>query len=293
MDIVESMIDSGQPGPGWKSTKHLTLARELASAFSAFPHVEAVAVGGSLASQMADASSDIDLYVYTTSVIPLPAREAIVAQRGSSRADLNLQFWDLGDELIDGPTGIEVDVIYWDTAWITEQIERVLVHHQASVGYTTCFWNTVRNSLPLYDRHVWFARLQARCQCPYPEPLRRAVIAKNYPILRDVIPAYLHQIEKAIQRRDLVSVNHRVAALLASYFDVLFALNAIPHPGEKRLLEVATERCAKRPPAMREHVEEVLRLAATEDPTLIQAVNRLIDNLDALLLKEDFALPLL
>jgi len=266
-----------------QTSPHLTLARELAAAFSAFPRVEAIAVGGSLASQAADAGSDIDLYVYTTSVIPLSAREALVAQRGSSRADLNLQFWDLGDEWIDGPTGIEVDVIYWDTTWITEQIDRVLVHHQASVGYTTCFWNTVRNSLPLYDRNGWFTRLQTQCQCPYPEPLRRAIIAKNHPILRDVIPAYLHQIEKAVQRRDAVSVNHRVAALLASYFDVLFALNAIPHPGEKRLLEIVSEHCAKRPPAMREQVEEVLRLAATGNATLVQAVNRLIDDLDALL----------
>lgn len=273
-----------------KTSPCLTLARELAVAFSAFPQVEAIAVGGSLASQTADAGSDIDLYVYTTSVIPLHAREALVAQRGFSRADLNLQFWDLGDEWIDGPTGIEVDVIYWDTSWITEQIDRVLVHHQASVGYTTCFWNTVRNSLPLYDRNGWFARLQARSQCPYPELLRRAIIAKNYPILRDVLPAYLHQIAKAIQRRDLVSVNHRVAALLASYFDVLFALNAVPHPGEKRLLEIATECCAKRPPAMREQVGAVLRATANADETLIRAIDRLIDDLDIILLQAGFDL---
>jgi hypothetical protein len=269
---------------------HLTLARELATAFSAFPQVEAVAVGGSLASGSADAGSDIDLYVYTTSIIPLPAREALVAQRGASRADMNLQFWDLGDEWVDGPTGIEVDAIYWDTAWITEQIDRVIVHHQAGVGYTTCFWNTVRNSLPLYDRDGWFARLQARCQCPYPEPLRRAIIAKNYPILRDVIPAYLHQIQNAVRRHDTVSVNHRVAALLASYFDVLFALNAVPHPGEKRLLEIATERCAKRPPAMREQVEAVLRATVDADETLVHAIDRLIDDLDVILLQEGFDL---
>ncbi|MGC9395946.1 MAG: nucleotidyltransferase family protein [Anaerolineae bacterium] len=273
-------------------SSHLILARELAASFSAFPHVEAVAVGGSLASGAADAGSDIDLYVYTTSVIPLPAREALVAQRGFSRADLNLQFWDLGDEWVDEPTGIEVDVIYWDTAWIAEQIDRVLVHHQASVGYTTCFWNTVRNSVPLYDRQGWFAHLQARCQMPYPEPLRRAIVAKNYPILRDVIPAYLHQIQHAVRRHDAVSVNHRVAALLASYFDVLFAVNAVLRPGEKRLLEIATERCTKRPPAMREQVEAVLRAAADvdADETLVHAIDHLIDDLDVILLQEGFDL---
>lgn len=270
---------------------HIDLARELATIFSAFPQVEAIAVGGSLASQAADAGSDIDLYVYTTSVIPLPAREALVAQRGTSRADLNLQFWDLGDEWIDVQTGIEVDVIYWDTCWIAEQIDRVLVHHQAGIGYTTCFWNTVRNSLPLYDRSGWFACLQAQCQCSYPEPLRHAIIAKNHPILRAVIPAYLHQIQNAVRRHDSVSVNHRVAALLASYFDVIFALNAIPHPGEKRLLEIATKRCAKLPQAMCEHIEHVLRATASADETLVQAINRLIDGLDALLVKEGFRNP--
>jgi hypothetical protein len=48
--------------------------------------------------------------------------------------------------------GIEVDVIYWDTAWIEEQLERVIVRHQASMGYSTCFWNTITKAVPLFDR---------------------------------------------------------------------------------------------------------------------------------------------
>jgi hypothetical protein len=264
------------------------LARWIAELFSTCPNVEAIALGGSQTRGTVDPSSDIDLYVYTTAEIPLRDRLAIMDQSGATRADLNMRFWDLGDEWYDAETGIEVDIIYWDTSWIEEQLNRVLVHHQASTGYTTCFWSTIRNSLVLYDRTGWFHALQEKSEQPFPEELRRAIIAKNHPILRRVIPAYLHQIEKAIERGDLVSINHRVAALLASYFDVLFALSRVPNPGEKRLLERAAQCCAKIPEDMSSQVDDVLRAACAADATLITKVNTLVDGLDRLLQEQGF-----
>ena len=112
----------------------MSLAHRIADLFSAFPNVEAIALAGSQASGAVDRDSDIDLYVYTTSVIPLSDRVAIVEKLGATRSDLNLQFWDLGDEWYDAETGIEVDIIYWDTSWIEGQLDRVLVEHQASIG---------------------------------------------------------------------------------------------------------------------------------------------------------------
>lgn len=265
------------------------LAFKLAGMFSALPQVEAVALAGSQTSGSVDRISDIDLYVYTTGLIPLADRQSLLAASGgASRADMDLQFWDSGDEWFDAETGIEVDVIYWDTAWITEQLDRVLVHHQAGMGYTTSFWHTIQNSKVLFDRRGWFAGLQEKAAQPYPEELRLEIIRKNQPVLRSVIPSYLHQIEKAIQRGDLVSLNHRVAALLASYFDVLFALSRLPNPGEKRLLQIAAERCPCLPLGMREQVEDVLRAAASLEGDLPGKINRLVDNLDRLLVEEGF-----
>jgi len=258
--------------------------------FGSFPSVEGIALAGSQAAGAVDQDSDIDLYVYITSVIPLNGRVAIVEKLGATRSDLNLQFWDLGDEWYDEETGIEVDVIYWDISWIERQLDRVLVEHQASTGYSTCFWHTIRNSLILYDKSDWLHRLKEKSAVPYPEPLRRAIIAKNHPVLRRVIPSYLHQIEKAMRRNDLVSINHRVAALLASYFDVLFALNRLPNPGEKRLLKAASERCAKVPREMVNQVEGVLRAVSLADRSLIARIEELVDGLDQLLLEEGFDL---
>ncbi len=260
------------------------LARRAGGLFAVLPQVEAVALGGSRAGGNADASSDIDLYVYTRSEVPLPERERIVERLGgASRSSLGLTFWGPGDEWFDAGTGIEVDVVYFDASWMVDQLRRVLHDHQASLGYTTCLWHTVRHAQVLHDPHGWHRTLQAEAAQPYPEALRRNIIALNQPVLRDVIPSYLHQIEKAVQRRDLVSANHRLAALLASYFDVIFACNRVLHPGEKRLLASATALCQALPVDMGEDVEAVLRSAATPGEDLLRHLNRMLDRLDLML----------
>ena len=273
-----------------QETPHLLLAREIAGRLNRFPMVEAIALSGSQTAETIDAASDIDLYVYGKEPVPLAERKKMVNELGASRADLNLSFWDTGDEWFDLKTGIEVDVMFWDPQWIEDQLRRVVSAHQPSMGYTTCFWHTILNSQILFDRKGWFAGFQARYQVPYPEPLRRAIISKNQSVLRTVIPSYLGQIKKALKRDDLVSVNHRVAGLFASYFDVLFALNRLTHPGEKKLVNIASQICRILPENMEEQVRAVLQAAASEAELLVPRIEALLDNLDEVLLKEGFNL---
>ncbi len=259
------------------------LARRVAVSYAGLPPVLAVALAGSVAAGVGDANSDIDLYVYSTTPLELEARRAI-AERDAARADVDNRFWEPGDEWIDRETGIKVDVTFRHPGWIEEQLDRVLRRHQASTGYSTCFWYNVLNSQSLFDRDGWYARLQAGAQQPYPEALRRAVIAKNYPILNQKLSAYSHQIESAARRDDWVSINHRVAALLASYFDILFALNRLPHPGEKRLLRAVEEGCKKYPPTVRADVERLVRANASD--SVQSGVTGLVQGLDQLLAAE-------
>lgn len=271
-----------------KSSIHLNLANKIADQFRTITCVEAIALGGSQTSGSLDKHSDIDLYIYTSEMIPLKARQAIVEKLGATKADLNLTFWDLGDEWFDLETGIEVDIIYWDRAWIEAQLDRVLVSFQASMGYTTCFWFTVLNSKILFDRRGWFASLQEKCNRSYPVELKRAILAKNHPVLRSVIPSYYNQIKKAIDRRDLISINHRLASLFASYFDVLFALNKVLNPGEKKILEFVSPHCKKVPLNFKQHVESVLHSAATGSDALLYQLDDLLDGLDDLMIEEGF-----
>jgi hypothetical protein len=168
------------------------------------------------------------------------------------------------------------------------QINRVLCDHQASLGYTTCFWYTIQHSQVLHDPRGWYQALQDQCQQDYPEALRHNIIALNHPVLRNIIPSYTYQITKAAKRRDLVSINHRLAALFASYFDVIFAISRAPHPGEKRLVSRALAQCQKLPIEMASDIAAVLGASATADPKLLTRLTSLLDRLDQLLLKEGF-----
>jgi hypothetical protein len=54
--------------------------------------------------------------------------------------------------------------MYRHARWIEEQLDRVLVRHEASVGYSTCFWYNVLHSNALFDRAGWFEALQRRAR---------------------------------------------------------------------------------------------------------------------------------
>ena len=240
----------------------LEQVRKIAQQLGNHSAVIAVALAGSRAAASNTSNSDFDLYVYATAEVPIDFRRALAGPC----AEIDNRFWEPGDEWIDATTGARFDVMFRSPAWIEDQLDRVLVRHEASIGYSTCFWYNVLHSQALYDPQSWYQQLQQRARVPYPEALQRAIVAKNWPILRKNQSSYHRQIELALGRGDAVSVQHRTTAVLASYFDIWFALARQPHPGEKRLLQHLPEP------------EAALVRAVIQAPP-----NRLLDNLDRLL----------
>ena len=92
---------------------------------------------------------------------------------------------------------------------------------------------------------------------PYPKELKNNIIEKNMSLLSGLLPSYDGQINKAVNRGDLVSINHRTAAFMESYFDVLFALNECTHPGEKRLISLAKKNCRILPENFEENINKL------------------------------------
>jgi hypothetical protein len=260
------------------------LAEEIAEQFAQLPQVTAVALAGSLTGTLSDVRSDIDLYIYSWKPIPLLQREDI-ARHTSRQPQLNNHFWEDGDEWIAEEANIAVDITYRSPAWIEEQLNRVLVQHQVSLGFSTCFWANVLKSNVLYDHEGWFTNLKKNADQPYPEALRRAIVAKNHPVLHTLVAsAYSHQLEKAIRRGDVVHIHNRIEAILASYFDILYAVNHQPHPGEKRLVQYA-EEFSTLPFGFPEDVQTLITSVCTPEQ-MMPIATRLFDRLDELLIGE-------
>ena len=252
------------------------VVQRVAEKFGGLPQVVAVAVGGSRGAGVHDARSDVDLYVYSLGEISLEFRREL----GGPAAEIANRFWEPGDEWIDAASGLHFDIMYRSPSWIEDQLDRVLVRHEASLGYTTCFWYNIIHSDALIDPRGWYAMLQQRAGVPYPEGLRRAIIEKNLPVLRHNRSSYRVQIARALERNDLVSRQHRVTALLASVFDILCALDRKPHPGEKRLLDYT-------PKALAELVRGIIKA----ESDLMERIDILLDAIEERVEAECLAVP--
>ncbi len=259
-------------------------AEKLATAYSTIPQVKAVALAGSrTGSSEPDASSDIDLYVYQDGEIPISARQQI-ASENSAETEIGNRFWEEGDEWLARKPPVKVDVMFRHTGWIEEEVARVFDRHEARLGYSTCFLYNVQTCIVLYDREGWLDGLKTRVSRAYPDALRDAILAKNHPVLRNSHSAYFRQIEVAAGRGDLVSLNHRVAALLASYFDIIIAVNRTAHPGEKRLVRFVQERCALKPESFAENVGSLLVAVPQGERVVVEKTSALLGALDGWLL---------
>ena len=246
------------------------VADTIAARYAALPEVRAVTLSGSRTGVLHTADSDLDLYVYADPPVSLSDRAGIAADFARpGTAEVGNAFWEPGDEWLDAGTGFGVDVMFRSPTWIEGELDCVLNRHEASVGYTTCFWHNVRYAVPLQDRYGWFAGLQADA----------------------TRSSFLHQIETALRRGDRVSVLHRTAALLASYFDILFAVNRRTYPGEKRLLQHAAA-CPQVPASMEQDILALLSSAGDlQGFQVVEHAHALVDGLDRLLREAGLLAP--
>lgn len=233
------------------------MVEELFKELSELDEVEAIALGGSRAGDTFDEKSDYDVYLYCTGQVAEDIRRSILAKY-CSVMEIGNHFWEYEDNCTLN-NGIDIDILYRNLEDFTSEVAAVVEGFQAHNGYTTCMWHNLRTCKIVYDRNGNLEKAKKRFEVPYPRQLKRNIIERNMKLLSAAMPAYQTQIAKAVKRGDAVSINHRTAAFMESYFDILFALNELTHPGEKRLVQLCKKTCRILPDRFEENIDALFR----------------------------------
>ena len=173
--------------------------------------------------------------------------------------EIGNHYWEYEDNCVLN-NGIDIDILYRNLDEFCDGVARVVEGFEANNGYTTCMWHNLLTCKIVCDKHGRLQNAKERFSVPYPEELRN--------------------------RNDRVSVVHRTAAFLESYFDVIFALNKQTHPGEKRLMALCRNNCTTLPEHFEENLNRLFDDMLTQSDNLTEDLNTIISELKAVLLRE-------
>lgn len=162
------------------------MVAKLLEELAAIEQVEAIALGGSRAGEVYDAKSDYDVYLYCTGPIEERVRTEIL-ERYCQTMEIGNHFWEYEDNGTLN-NGIDIDILYHNLEDSVNDVASVVEQYQARNGYTTCMWHNLRTCKIVYDRDGRLAAAKRRFDVAYPKQLKE------------------------------LSINHRTAAFMESYF---------------------------------------------------------------------------
>ena len=249
---------------------------EIIEKMTLLEEVQAIMLGGSRATGTYDEYSDYDVYVYLNKPLSEEKRRKLLDPYVSYMEYSN-SFWELEDDGV-LRSGVEIEFIYRDLEFIPSVLDNLFVNKNAGNGYSTCFYDNLIDSVLLFERGNYISNLLLQYKDAYTDEIAKVIIEKNIPLLKDSMPALYHQIEKATKRNDHLAINHRISEFFAIYFDIVFALNKEPHPGEKRMLEYAMNLDVK-PLKLDVLINTVFENQYTDHKKMLQAVSTLIEEL--------------
>lgn len=244
---------------------------------SELEQVESIALGGSRSGLNYDEKSDYDVYVYCTSHISDEVRTDIL-KKYCSTMEIGNHYWEYEDNCILN-NGTDIDIIYRNPYDFYKEVSEVVENYQAHNGYTTCMWHNLMNCKIIYDKNGSLSQAKRRFDVPYPDILRDNIIKRNMNLLCESLPAYSHQIEKAVARNDRVSIIHRITAFLESYFDIILAFNRLTHFGEKRLIQLCSKYCPILPKNFENNLNQLFNDLSEDANEINQDLNIILTEL--------------
>ena len=253
------------------------MIQDIFNEFAKFSQVQSIAVGGSRAVKRNDAFSDYDVYVYTTEPIPTQERQNVLETYCNSMALDN--YYREHEDVCIMEDGTELNIVYRELDAFLKSVARVVERHEPLDGCTTGMWYSLLKGRIAYDKGGLLVAAKEKYSIPYPQPLRHNIISYHMNLIKYGMPSLTAQMEKAMKRKDMVNINQCAHRFLASYFDIIFALNEKQHPGEKRLIQTCQEECKILPVNFELNIRLLLN-TMFKDPAASAVVDLMVTELE-------------
>ena len=253
------------------------MVEKLFEELSELTEIEAIALGGSRAGSNFDEKSDYDVYLYCNGDVDIETRREILSKY-CDVMELGNHFWEYEDNCV-LKNGVDIDILYRNLDDFTNDVASVVEQCQERNGYTTCMWHNLRTCKVIYDENNRLTNAKKRFDVPYPAELKKNIIKRNMLLVCDGLPAYKDQVLKAAGRGDNISVIHRSAGFFESYFDIIFALNEMTHPGEKRMVSICAKECKILPEDFEKNINEYYESMFKDKKEIEAILEKIVRNL--------------
>jgi hypothetical protein len=253
-----------------------------------------IALGGAHAKGMDDRASDLDLYVFARQVLPCAQRTQL-----TEAYDPEIQSiisWGEDAPFIQGGT----DFVYQGQkveCWLRniDYIDEIIAQCQAgSVTQTIVTWTVMgfynhcalsdlRNMASVDDPQGVLAHWKTLVS-DYPPRLREAILTRHMNAAK-FWPQNFHYLS-AIKRGDILYVQGIVNQVAHNLFQVLFALNQVYFPGDKKL-DLAIDHLPLKPADFTARVKRIVAPQVTADKAFLEwqceELNALVNEVEALM----------
>ncbi|MHB1460672.1 MAG: DUF4037 domain-containing protein [Armatimonadota bacterium] len=248
------------------SEQTTAMVQELIPLFRQFATSEyGIAIGGAHAKGVADDESDLDIYLFSSSILSNDDRTRLTGgfspditeivtwgveqpfEQGGSDfyyKGTKVECWLRSSELIDGTISECREGI----------IKQELVRWTTTGFYNHCCLSDLQNMIPVDDRCGLLARWQHGI-AEYPPDMQKAIIEKHLSGAR-FWPHNFHY-SSAVERQDIIYTTGIVQQVVHNLIQVLFAVNKSYFPGDKKLAK-ALGRLDRLPYRFVDRIHELL-----------------------------------